>query len=78
VICVEVKGRSKSIDELVVELTENEVKTALELRSRYWLAIVESIPNNPRLWILKDPTGLMAAVEIHGEDIKEQGELWIE
>jgi len=78
VICVEVKGRSKSINELVVVLTENEVKTALELRSRYWLAIVESIPNNPRLWILKDPTGLIAEVEIYGENIKEQGELWIE
>jgi len=78
VICVEVKGRSKSIEELDVELTENEVKTALELRSKYWLAIVESIPNNPRLWILKDPTGLIAEVVINGEKIKEHSELWIE
>ena len=80
VICVEVKGRRKSIEELDVELTENEVKTALELRSKYWLAIVESIPNSPRLWILKDPTGLLAEIKlkIYGENIKKHGELWIE
>jgi len=78
VICVEVKGRRASIDELDVELTENEVKTALELRSRYWLAIVESIPNSPRLWILKDLTGLIARIKIYGENIKKHGELWNE
>jgi hypothetical protein len=74
VICVEVKGRRKGINELDVELTENEVKTALELKDKYWLLVVESIPNNPRAWILRDPARLVTRIKIYGEDIKKYGE----
>lgn len=75
VVCVEVKGRRKSINELDVDLTENEVRTALKLRDRYWLAVVENIPNNPRVWILRNPTRLITGIKISGEDIKKHGEV---
>ena len=75
VVCVEVKGRRKSINELDVDLTENEVRTALKLRDRYWLAVVENIPNNPRVWILRNPTRLVTGIKISGEDIKKHGEV---
>jgi hypothetical protein len=78
VVCVEVKGRRKSINELDVELTENEVKTSLELKDKYWLVVVESIPNNPRLWILRNPARLVTRIKIYGEDIRKYGEFWDE
>jgi hypothetical protein len=77
VICVEVKGRRKSINELDVELTENEVKTALKLKDKYWLVVVESIPNDPRVWILRDPARLVTRIKICGEDIKKYGEVLV-
>jgi hypothetical protein len=79
--CVEVKGRKMSIDYLFIELTENETKTALEMKDNYWLAVVESIPNNPRLWILKNPARVLPEIKeikIYGENIKKHGELWTE
>ena len=76
VICVEVKGRRKSIDELdYIELTENETVLAQKLRDKYWLVLVESIPNNPRIWILKDPAKLVTKIKISSNDIKRHGEV---
>jgi len=79
--CVEVKGRKVPINTLFIELTENETKTALNMGDKYWLAVVESIPNNPRLWILKNPARVLPEIKeikINGEKIKEHSELWIE
>lgn len=75
IICVEIKGRRKSINELEVDLTENEVKTAMELKDKYWLTVVESIPNNPRAWVLRNPVKLVTWIKFHGKDIKKYGEL---
>jgi hypothetical protein len=75
VMCVEVKGRSKSIDKLEVELTENETALAQELKDKHLLVVVESIPNNPRAWILKNPAKLITKIKIHGEDIRRHGEI---
>jgi hypothetical protein len=78
VTCVEVKGRKVSINYLFVELTENETKTALDMGDNYWLAVVASIPNNPELWILKNPTRVLPEIKITSEKIKKYGELWTE
>jgi len=59
-------------------LTENETKTALDMRDNYWLAVVASIPNNPELWILKNPTKVLPEIKITSEKIKKYGELWTE
>jgi hypothetical protein len=75
IVCIEVKGRRKNINELDIELTKNEVNIALKLKDKYWLAVIESIPNNPRIWILKDPTRLITEIKIYGKDIKENGEI---
>jgi hypothetical protein len=75
IICIEIKGRRKSINELEVDLTENEVKTAMELKDKYWLTVVESIPNSPRAWVLRNPAKLVAWIKIHGKDIKNYGEV---
>jgi hypothetical protein len=76
IVCVEVKGRRKSIDELDdIELTENETVLAQKLRDKYWLVLVESIPNNPRIWILKDPAKLVTKIKISSDDIRRHGEV---
>jgi Holliday junction resolvase-like predicted endonuclease len=75
VVCIEVKGRRKSINEVDVELTENEVDVALKLKNKYWLAVVESIPNSPRGWILRNPANLITRIKIYGEDIRRRGEV---
>jgi hypothetical protein len=75
IICIEIKGRRKSINELEVDLTENEVKTAMELKDKYWLTVVESIPNSPRTWVLRNPAKLVAWIKIHGKDIINYGEV---
>ncbi|NAZ11152.1 MAG: DUF3883 domain-containing protein [Desulfurococcales archaeon] len=75
IICVEIKGRRKSINELEVDLTESEVKTAMELKDKYWLTVVESIPNNPRAWVLRNPVKLVTWIKFHGKDIKNYGEV---
>jgi hypothetical protein len=75
VVCVEIKGRKSGLGELEVELTERETRKAIELRDNYWLIVVESIPNNPTAWLLKDPGKLISVVKFKGEHIKGQGEL---
>jgi len=41
-------GRKRGLEELEVELSEQETKSTFELRDKYRLIVVESIPNNPR------------------------------
>jgi len=55
VICIEVKGRRGNIDKLYIKLTKSETELAWKLRDKHWLVEVESIPENPKLWILKSP-----------------------
>jgi hypothetical protein len=52
IICVEVKGSRKVLKELEIELRTERVK---EFKERYWLIVVESIPNEPKAWLLKTP-----------------------
>jgi len=75
IIYVEVKGRRKRIDEIIdVELTERETRLARSLREKYWLIVVENIPNDPKAWVLKDPTKVVSKIKIDGEYIKKYGE----
>jgi len=38
----------RGLEELEVELSERETRSSFELRDKYRLIVVESIPNNPR------------------------------
>jgi hypothetical protein len=79
VICIEVKGRRKKLEEITdVELTEQETIAAFNLRDRYWLILVEDIPNNPRSWLLKDPISSIGKIKVLGEHIRKYGELFDE
>jgi len=71
-VYVEVKGR-RSAKEIDVELSEQETKSAMSHGERYWLIVVEDIPNNPRAWVLKDPAKVISKIKVLGRDIKEWG-----
>ena len=67
---VEVKGaRSES-----VELTEDESKAAHTYGEKYWLIVVEGIPNNPRVWRLRDPASFVKTISLTIKLIREKGE----
>jgi len=73
VVCVEVKGRRGKLREIEVGLP---VRT-LRFGERYWLVVVEGIPNDPRAWLLRNPGKLLGEIEIiiPGKLIEERGEL---
>jgi len=74
-ICVEVKGSRKNIKEVEeVRLSEKGTKAAFEQRERFWLVVVESIPNNPRARLVRDPIRLISRIGISGKQIDDQGE----
>ncbi|MEM2047800.1 MAG: DUF3883 domain-containing protein, partial [Candidatus Jordarchaeales archaeon] len=75
-ILIEVKGRKKTIDGLDdITLTDAETKKALECKGKYWVAVLTNIPNDPTLYVVKDPIGIERIV-IRRDDIKKRGELW--
>jgi len=72
-IYVEVKGSRKSIREIDIELSEQETNNAIKHGKRYWLVVVENIPNNPRAWVLENPEGVMSRIKVSGKDIEKLG-----
>ena len=72
-VYVEVKGR-KEIGEGDIKLTENESRHARERKDRYWLVLVEKIPNDPKAWLLKDPEKYSSEIVIPSKKFKEAGE----
>jgi hypothetical protein len=50
---VEVKGQSSEKD---VELTDNETKAADKHKDTFYLCVVSSIPKNPSMYMVKDPS----------------------
>ncbi|MEM4620832.1 MAG: DUF3883 domain-containing protein, partial [Desulfurococcaceae archaeon] len=77
-IFIEVKGRTKTIDEIDdITLTEAQTKKAIEQREKYWVAVVTNIPNNPTLYVIKDPIGTgKISIVINKDGIKAKGEIW--
>jgi len=73
VVCVEVKGRREELREIEVELPAR----ALRFGEKYWLVIVEDIPNDPKAWLLRNPKESLEKVKIKipGKLIEECGEL---
>ena len=64
-ICVEVKGRRKNIREVgEVNLSEKGTEVAFNLREKFWLVVVENIPNHPRAWLVIDPIKLIIDLKI--------------
>jgi hypothetical protein len=57
-----------------VELTEDESKAAHTYGEKYWLIVVEGIPNNPRVWRLRDPASFITAITLTSKIIREKGE----
>ncbi|MEM4469037.1 MAG: DUF3883 domain-containing protein [Candidatus Nezhaarchaeales archaeon] len=73
---VEVKGRRGTIDEVdEVVLTETETRKALEYEGRYWVAVLTNIPNDPTLYVVKEPIGIERII-IRRDYIKRKGEIW--
>ena len=70
-VCVEVKGTRKVGEIEDIDLPERESQVAHELKERYWLVVVEGIPNNPKAWLLKDPAKWGSRVVIPSRKFKE-------
>jgi len=70
-IYVEVKGSRKSIREIDIELSEQETNNAIKHGNRYWLVVVENIPNNPRAWVLENPKEVRSRIKVSGKDIEK-------
>jgi hypothetical protein len=73
-VCVEVKGTRKVGEIEDIDLPEKESQVAHELKGRYWLVVVEGIPNNPRAWLLKDPAKWGSRMVIPGKKFREVAE----
>jgi hypothetical protein len=74
-ICVEVKGSRKNLREVEeVRLSEKGTKVAFEQRERFWLVVIESIPNDPRARLVRNPIRLIGRIGISGKQIAEHGE----
>jgi len=73
-VCVEVKGTRKVGEIEDIDLPEKESQVAHELKERYWLVVVEGIPNNPKAWLLKDPAKWGSRMVIPGRKFKEVAE----
>jgi hypothetical protein len=71
-ICVEVKGSTKEQD---VELTPAETETADKYGDSYQVCIVYQIPENPGMYIIKNPCKVIKAKKII-EPIKIPPSLW--
>jgi hypothetical protein len=72
IVCVEVKGSRGGIEKFEADLS---AERAFKLGESYWLIAVESIPDNPRAWLLKNPAKLMNIIKVSGKYIREYGEL---
>jgi hypothetical protein len=68
-VCVEVKGRRVEEEDYV--LPEKESQVAHELKERYWLVVVEGIPNSPKAWLLKNPAKWGSKIVIPSRKFKE-------
>jgi len=77
-VYVEVKGSRRSVKEIDVELSEQETKSAMSHGERYWLIVVDNIPNDPKAWVLKDPAKVISKIKVPGRDIKEPLEAVLE
>lgn len=50
---IEVKGQSSEKD---VELTDNETEAADKYKDTFYLCVVSSIPKNPAMYMVQDPS----------------------
>ena len=75
-IYIEVKGRSKT-DVEDIELEPFESKAAINYGENYYLAAVFGIPNNPKLYLLKNPIKYSEKqrVTISKDAIKQQSRI---
>ncbi|MEM1925271.1 MAG: DUF3883 domain-containing protein [Pyrobaculum sp.] len=75
IILIEVKGRRKKVNEIdEIILTEAETRKALDHGRRYWVAVVTDIPNNPTLYVVKNPIKIERII-IKRDDLM-RGEVW--
>ncbi|MEM4911166.1 MAG: DUF3883 domain-containing protein [Desulfurococcaceae archaeon] len=77
-ILIEVKGKTKTIHDIDnIALTGAQTEKAYKFRGKYWIAVVTNIPNNPTLYIIKDPVGIgKKEIVISKDDIMGRGEVW--
>jgi len=70
---VEVKGTRLNEAE-TINLTEVESQAAHKYGEKYWLIVVEGIPNHPRVWRLRDPVRFVTGISLTSKIIREKGE----
>lgn len=71
-VYVEVKGRKELND---IELSQRETEMAHEYGNRYWLIVVENVSNDPKAYLIRNPSSMQQRIVVPARLIKERGML---